>query len=428
MAISKIFFKLQFKARTLVMSLVGIYALGIMGCAPLISLGKKKGTDTDSTLTETHAEKSEKEKKAAMKLGIEQTALYRKVLLNKSVGVVSNQTGVIGHKHLVDTLLSMGVRVTKVFSPEHGFRGTADAGEQVSSTLDAKTGLPIMSLYGNTKKPTVEMMSGLDIMVFDIQDVGVRFYTYISTLHYVMEACAEADIPLYVLDRPNPNANYIDGPVLEKSQTSFIGMHAVPVVYGMTIGEYGRMINGEGWLPNDLKCDLTVIPLKNYTHEFKYSLPIPPSPNLKTDASIQLYPSLCFFEGTSVSVGRGTSTPFEIFGHPDFPTADFTFTPKSLDGAKNPLQENKICNGYNLHETGMSKAKKLDLSYFLLAQDLLKGKSEFITRPAFFNKLAGNATLIQQIQSGMSEDQIRESWQADLEVFKSIRNKYLLYE
>jgi uncharacterized protein YbbC (DUF1343 family) len=353
--------------------------------------------------------------------------LYQKALLSRRVGVVSNQTGMIGDVHLVDTLLGMGINVTKVFAPEHGFRGKADAGEHVSTTTDTKTGLPIMSLYGNTKKPSKEMMSGLDVMIFDIQDVGVRFYTYISTLHYVMEACAEENIPLIVLDRPNPNAHYIDGPVLEMSQTSFVGMHPVPVVYGMTIGEYGQMINGEGWLPNNLKCDLTVITMSGYWRNMNYSLPVAPSPNLRTDESIQLYPSLCFFEGTSVSVGRGTETPFEIYGHPNFPKTDFSFTPISSEGAKHPLLENKLCNGFNLHDAGMKRAIKLDLSYLIEAQNLLQGKAEFITSASFFNKLAGNTILLEQIQNGISEEEIRETWQANLDVFKIKRAKYLLY-
>nr|AOE12219.1 conserved hypothetical protein [uncultured bacterium] len=367
------------------------------------------------------------DKRIPLSLGIERTELYQKALLSRRVGVVSNQTGMIGDVHLVDTLLGMGINVTKVFAPEHGFRGKADAGEHVSTTTDTKTGLPIMSLYGNTKKPSKEMMSGLDVMIFDIQDVGVRFYTYISTLHYVMEACAEENIPLIVLDRPNPNAHYIDGPVLEMSQTSFVGMHPVPVVYGMTIGEYGQMINGEGWLPNNLKCDLTVITMSGYWRNMNYSLPVAPSPNLRTDESIQLYPSLCFFEGTSVSVGRGTETPFEIYGHPNFPKTDFSFTPISSEGAKHPLLENKLCNGFNLHDAGMKRAIKLDLSYLIEAQNLLQGKAEFITSASFFNKLAGNTILLEQIQNGISEEEIRETWQANLDVFKIKRAKYLLY-
>jgi uncharacterized protein YbbC (DUF1343 family) len=415
---------------TKLFALEGLLIFVLNQCA--YSPVKVNQDETDIEVEVVGIEKEEaKEKRdviAPLKLGIEQTKLYRKELLDKKVGVVSNQTGMINDIHLVDTLLSMGIQVTKVFAPEHGFRGKADAGAHISSTTDAKTGLPIMSLYGETKKPSVEMMSGLDVIVYDIQDVGVRFYTYISTLHYVMEACAEAGIPLFVLDRPNPNAHYIDGPVLEKEQTSFVGMHPVPVVYGMTIGEYGKMINGEGWLPNNLKCELRVIPMKGYWHGRKYSLPIPPSPNLRTDESIQLYPSLCFFEGTSVSVGRGTETPFEIYGHPNFPQTDFSFTPKSVEGASSPLLENKLCNGYNLHEAGKKRMLKLDLSYFIEAQNLLLGKATFMTNTTFFHKLAGNTTLLTQIQSGMSEEEIRKTWQKELDAFKLVRAKYLVYQ
>lgn len=408
-------------------ALEGLLVLLLIQCAYKPSNLNIENTTEKIERADDPEEKEKKKRVAPLKLGIEQVELYRADLMNKKVGVVSNQTGMIDDVHLVDTLLGMGIQVTKVFAPEHGFRGKADAGAHVSSTIDVKTGLPIMSLYGKTKKPSKEMMSDLDVMVFDIQDVGVRFYTYISTLHYVMEACAEAGIPLYVLDRPNPNAHYIDGPVLEKGQTSFVGMHPVPIVYGMTIGEYGKMINGENWLPDTLKCELTVIPMTGYWHGRKYSLPVPPSPNLRTDESIQLYPSLCFFEATSVSVGRGTDTPFEVYGHPDFPKTDFTFTPVPMEGATSPLQMNKVCNGYDLHDQGKKRKKKLDLSYFIEAQELLNGKATFMTNTEFFNKLAGNTRLLEQIQSGMSEDEIRESWQEELDAFKLIRAKYLEY-
>lgn len=361
-----------------------------------------------------------------LKLAIERTEVYLPLLRNKRVGVVSNQTGMMGNTHLVDTLLGSGIKVVKVFAPEHGFRGKASAGEHVSSTKDEKTGLPIMSLYGKTKKPSEEMMSGLDVIIFDIQDVGVRFYTYISTLHYVMEACAEANIALIVLDRPNPNGNYVDGPVLEAAFTSFVGMHPVPVVYGMTIGEYGQMINDEAWLANNLKCDLTIIPLENYTHQTEYELPVPPSPNLRTNTSIYLYPSLCFFEGTSVSVGRGTDNPFEIYGHPKFPKIEYSFVPKTQEGASSPLWENEVCNGYSLIKVGKKRATKLDLSYFMNAYSLLNGQP-FVTNAKFLNLLVGNDVLMSQIEKGMTEAQIRETWQPKLEEFKSIRKKYLLY-
>ena len=361
-----------------------------------------------------------------LKLAIERTEVYIPLLQDKKVGVVSNQTGMIRETHLVDTLLASGINVIKVFAPEHGFRGKASAGEHVSSTQDEKTGLPIMSLYGKTKKPSEEMMSGIDIMIFDIQDVGVRFYTYISTLHYVMEACAEANIPLIILDRPNPNGNYVDGPVLESDYTSFVGMHPVPIVYGMTIGEYGKMINGEAWLPNNLKCDLTVIPLENYTHQTEYELPVPPSPNLRTNNSIYLYPSLCFFEGTSVSVGRGTDNPFEIYGHPKFPETDYSFIPRAQEGASSPLWENETCNGFDLTEILKKRSTKLNLSYFMNACTLLKDQS-FVTNAKFLNLLVGNGELMTQIENGMTEKQIRETWQPKLVEFKITRKKYLLY-
>ncbi len=371
-------------------------------------------------------EESSKGPHKKITLAIERTDLYLDTLRKKRVGVVTNQTGTIGQTHLVDTLISSGVNVVKVFAPEHGFRGKAGAGEHVSSTVDYKTGLPIMSLYGNTKKPSVEMMQDIDIMIFDIQDVGVRFYTFISTLHYVMEACAEANIPLVVLDRPNPNCNYVDGPVLDTNFRSFVGMHPVPIVYGMTIGEYGEMINGERWLSNGVVCNLTVIPLANYTRKSIYELPIPPSPNLRTNTSIYLYPSLCFFEGTSVSVGRGTDFPFEVYGHPSFPESDFSFVPKSQTGALNPLWKDSTCFGYNLREEAEKRPTKLNLSYFMNAYNLLKGQN-FVTNQRFLNLLVGNNKLIEQLDSGFTQKEIRASWQTELVEFKIIRAKYLIY-
>ena len=302
----------------------------------------------------------------------------------------------------------------------------ADAGEHVSSEKDQKTGLPIVSLYGKNKKPTQAQLSGLDIVVFDIQDVGVRFYTYISTLHYVMEACAEADIPLIVLDRPNPNGHYVDGPVLDMKYKSFVGMHPVPIVYGMTIGEYGKMINGENWLENKLKCDLTIIGCKNYDHDTPYSLPVPPSPNLRSDVSIQLYPSLCILEATTVTVGRGTDGPFERYGHPDFPKTDFEFTPKSGAGSKNPKHKNVKCYGYDLGEDDF-RATEFDLTFLLNANKLLKGKT-FIDRSRMFNLLSGNDELAQQLKNGKSETEIRASWEDELDAFKLTRKKYLIYD
>ena len=368
-----------------------------------------------------------------IKTGAERTGLYLDVLKGKNIAVVANQTSVLEKRneqkeerefvHLVDSLLSLGINVKKVFAPEHGFRGKADAGEVVKDGFDTKTGLPIISLYGKNKKPSTEQLKNIDIVVFDIQDVGARFYTYISSLHYVMEACAEAGIPVIILDRPNPNGHYIDGPVLELEHKSFVGMHKVPVVYGMTIGEYGQMINGEKWLKNGIQCDLKVIPLENYTHNTTYHLPVKPSPNLPNDKSINLYPSLCFFEGTSVSAGRGTEMQFQIYGSPFLSKSDFTFTPQPNEGAKYPKHENKLCFGENLQEA--DNLKKLDVSYLIKAYNQNSSK-EFFNN--FFTKLAGTKKLQQQIEDHLSEEEIRKTWEKDLNEFKITRNFYLLYK
>lgn len=378
----------------------------------------------DSTLGSTFAQANESHPKIIV--GAERTSAYFPLLEGKKVGIVGNQTSLIHQTHLVDSLIAAKIDVVKVFSPEHGFRGTADAGAKVNSSIDPKTNLPIVSLYGKNKKPTQEQLEGIDIVIFDIQDVGVRFYTYISTLDYVMEACAEANIPLIVLDRPNPNGHYIDGPILEEKYQSFVGMHPVPVVYGMTIGEYAQMINGEHWLENNLQCELTVIELENYTHQSKYSLPVAPSPNLKSDRSINLYPSLCFFEGTSISVGRGTSTPFEIYGHPKFPNDLFSFTPTSMTGSSNPKLKGEKCFGYNLG-ADTTYLKELTISYLINAQQLI-GNEAMFNNDKFFCLLAGNDTFLEQLKSGKTEFEIRESWQAGLDKFKIIRTNYLLYK
>ncbi|GJQ08061.1 hypothetical protein CAPN010_22190 [Capnocytophaga cynodegmi] len=355
--------------------------------------------------------------------------LYLPLLQNKKVGIVTNQTGIVKtqtgkYVHLVDTLLKRDIKVTKVFAPEHGFRGEADAGEVVKDGKDTKTGLPIVSLYGKNKKPTKEQLTNLDVILFDLQDVGVRFYTYISTLHYVMEACAEMQLAVVVLDRPNPNAHYIDGPVLQPEFKSFIGMHPVPVVYGMTIGEYGQMINGEKWLENNLNANLTIIPLANYTHQTPYSLPVKPSPNLPNDTSINLYPSLCFFEGTNVSMGRGTSWQFQIYGSPYFEKTTFNFTPKPNEGDKNPKFNGKICYGEDLRQ--YPTLSKLNFTWLKKAHEQSKGvKTPFFT--SSFNKIAGNAILKQQIIAGKSDEEIRKTWKTDLEKFKKTREKYLIY-
>ena len=363
-----------------------------------------------------------------LQVGSERLYLYLDSLKNKRVAIVGNQTSLVDKTHLVDTLISLGIKVVKVFSPEHGFRGDADAGERVANGKDAKTGLPLISLYGNNKKPKPNQLKDVDVILFDIQDVGVRFYTYISTLHYVMESCAENNIPLIVLDRPNPNAHYIDGPVRDDKQVSFVGMHPVPVVYGMTIGEYALMINGECWLSDSLSCELEIVPCKNYTHKMHYSLPVPPSPNLRSDASIALYPSLCLFEGTTVSVGRGTERPFEVFGHPNFPPLEFSFTPISSFGAKNPLWENKLCYGHDLKDVNKKRLHDFSLTWLLEAKELLGDSLTFINQPAFFDRLAGTSELRKQITEGWKAKEIRASWRPGIQAFRKIRVKYLLYD
>jgi len=359
--------------------------------------------------------------------GADRTELYISQLYNKSVAIVANQTSVIKTSHhnihLVDSLIASGINIKKVFAPEHGFRGKADAGEIIKDGVDTKTQLPIISLYGQNKKPTQEQLENIDIVIFDIQDVGVRFYTYISTLHYVMEACAEANIPVIILDRPNPNGHYVDGPVLEIKHKSFVGMHSVPVVYGMTIGEYGKMINGEGWLHNKITVNLTVIPITNYNHKTTYSLPIKPSPNLPNDVSINLYPSLCFFEGTNVNAGRGTSKQFQIYGSPFLKkNSTYSYNPKSNEGAKYPKHKDKICYGEDLSDT--QKLSKLNLSWLIKAY---KNNSSNVFFKKFFTKLAGTETLQQQIEKGIAINEIKKSWQPKLEIFKKTRLKYLIY-
>lgn len=368
--------------------------------------------------------------KAPILTGAQYTSAYLPLLQKKNVAVVANQTSVIykntpaaTYTHLVDSLLSLKIKVTKVFSPEHGFRGKADAGAHVDDGVDTKTGLPILSLHGKSKKPSSKQLENVDVVVFDIQDVGVRFYTYISTLHYVMEACAEANIPVIVLDRPNPNGHYIDGPVLEPKHASFVGKHPVPVVYGMTIGEYGKMINGEQWLKNKIQCELTVIPLQHYTHDRSYSLPIRPSPNLPNDLSINLYPSLGFFEGTTINAGRGTQFQFQIYGAPFFPKRTFSYTPKANAGAKYPKHKGKLCYGKDLRNT--SRLNRLDLQWLTDAyQQTPKGQKFF---GKTFTIHAGTTKLQQQLEQGVSQKAITASWQRGLQQFRKTRKKYLIY-
>ena len=361
--------------------------------------------------------------------GAERMNEYLPLLKNKKVALLVNQTSMVKQTHLVDTLLSKGVQITGIFAPEHGFRGTGDAGEKISSGIDAKTGLKVTSMYGASKKPSAKSMEGMDVVVYDIQDVGARFYTYISSLQYMMEACAENNVPLLVLDRPNPNGFYVDGPVMETPYRSFIGMQAIPVVYGMTVGEYAQMLNGEKWLSGGKTCKLTVISCKNYDHKTMYELPVAPSPNLRSPVSVLLYPSLCLFEGTDVSVGRGTSKPFEVWGHPGFKNMPYSFTPVSTPGAKTPPHKDEVCYGENLSLPTTALCKMLDgkmnLSWIKKAYSMSANKDSFFT--PFFLKLTGTATLKKQLSEGWSEEEIRKSWQPGIDSFKQIRKKYLLY-
>jgi uncharacterized protein YbbC (DUF1343 family) len=355
-------------------------------------------------------------------IGAAQIAQYLPHLSGKRVGMVVNHTSLVGNTHLVDTLLSLQVQVKKIFAPEHGFRGDADAGEHVSSGVDKKTNLPLISLYGSNKKPTSEQLADLDVVVFDIQDVGTRFYTYISTMHYVMEACAENNKKLLILDRPNPHGSYFDGPVLKPAFKSFVGMHPIPVVHGLTVGELANMINGQKWLANGVQCDVTVIKNKNYTHRTPYTLPVRPSPNLSNQQAIRLYPSLCLFEGTVISVGRGTDYPFQMIGSPNPANGSFTFTPKSVPGAKNPPYLNQPCYGLDLQEDTLNH---FSLKYLIDFYQKAANKDKFFN--SFFEKLAGNDQLRNQIKSGMTEAQIRETWKTDLAAYKNLRQQYLLY-
>lgn len=398
-----------------------------------------------------------------IKTGADNSLAYLPLLKDKKVGIITNQTGILSDKtHLVDFLLEKKVNVQKIYAPEHGFRGTADAGELIKDGKDTKTGLPIISLYGNNKKPKPEQLAGIDVMVFDLQDVGARFYTYISSLHYIMEACAENNIPLIVLDRPNPNGSIVDGPILEKENTSFVGMHQIPLLHGMTIGEYAKMINGEKWLKNGVECKLTVIPCLNYNREMAYSLPVKPSPNLPNDQSINLYASLCLFEGTNVSSGRGTEMQFQIYGSPFLPKDSyivakdkdslkikkiafivfgdeinkyksdeiiekfnsFSFTPMPNFGAKDPMHNGKLCYGEDL--TKIEKVKQLELKWLIKAYNSTSDKSKFFND--FFVKLAGTKKLREQIEAGVSESEIRKSWEKGLNDFKTMRRNYLIYK
>ena len=362
------------------------------------------------------------------KTGADRPELYLPLLKNKNVIVVTNQTGLLSDKtHLVDFLVKNNIKIKSIFAPEHGFRGDADAGEHVKNGVDEKTKLPIISLYGNNKKPTPEQLKNADIIVFDIQDVGVRFYTYISTLTYIMEAAAENNVEVMVLDRPNPHDGYIDGPVLKSQFSSFVGMHEVPVIYGLTIGEYGKMVNGEKWLKNGIQAKYTLIPMLNYHKKQRYEILDKPSPNLPNDKAINLYPSLCFFEGTQVSVGRGTDFPFQIYGSPWTKNLPFHFTPKPTSGAKDPFLNGKECYGENLSDYPKD-LRELNLEWLLKAYKNYKNpQQDFFLKNLFFDKLAGTDELRKQIIAGKSEKEIRNSWKKDLENFQKIRAKYIVY-
>lgn len=359
-------------------------------------------------------------------VGASRLESYLQKLEGKNVGVVANQTSIFNDTHLIDTLLSEGVNVVKIFTPEHGFRGSADEGALINNSIDEKTQLPIISLYGNNKKPNESQLKDIDILIFDLQDVGTRFYTYISTMTYIMEAAAENNIPLIVLDRPNPNGFYVDGPVLEPENKSFVGLHQVPIVYGLTIGEYAMMVNGEYWLSDSLQCDLIVIPMGNYKRNAIYELPVKPSPNLPNWESVYLYPSLCFFEGTIVSVGRGTEFPFQVYGHPKM-NDEFVFTPRQAEGRRAPMLCDEECHGEYLIDYAHNyrrNTNQINLDWIINAYNQLKEEKFFNN---FFVKLSGTKELQQQIEQGMTESEIRATWQDDLDNYKKIREKYLMY-
>lgn len=419
-------------------SLIALFSILLLGsCSSFLNRKKEANKNSISASMNSSEEQLTLETKftTKSKTGADNYETYLPLLRDKKVGIVTNQTSTVlipesniaetkkTQKHLVDFLLEKNIQVQTIFAPEHGFRGTADAGELIIDGKDSKTGLPIISLYGDNKKPKPEQIQGIDIMVFDIQDVGARFYTYISSLHYVMEACAENNIPLLVLDRPNPNGAIVDGPILETAFTSFVGMHPIPILHGMTIGEYAQMINGEKWLKGSIQCKLIVAPCVYYHRNMSYSLPMRPSPNLPNDQAINLYASLCLFEGTNVSVGRGTEKQFQIYGSPYLPKNEFSFTPIPNLGAKNPLYNGIECFGEDL--SAHSKVHELELKWLLKAYHSTEDKAKFFN--PFFTKLAGTKTLQQQIEEGLSEKKIRKSWKTGLEQFKEMRKKYLIY-
>lgn len=416
---------LSVKIKDLVLIMLMIF--GLQSC----STQKNNANPTPEPVktVEIALEKPKNKEENCFKNAADRPELYLPLLKNKTVAIVANQTSLLADKtHLVDFLVQNNIKIKHIFAPEHGFRGTADAGEHVKNGIDTKTGLPIISLYGDNKKPKSEQLQGVDIVLFDIQDVGVRFYTYISTLTYVMEAAAENGKEIIVLDRPNPHDGYTDGPVLKEKWTSFVGLHKVPVVYGLTIGEYGKMVNDEKWMKNAVQVKYTLIPMLNYHKNKRYPISEKPSPNLPNDQSINLYPSLCFFEGTQVSVGRGTDFPFQVYGSPWLKNQEFSFTPKPTSGAKDPFLNGKLCFGKDLRQFPEIKGK-LDLSFVLDAyQNFDKKTQDFFLKNLWFDTLAGTDELRKQVISGTPETEIRKSWQKDLENFEKIRRKYILYE
>lgn len=395
----------------------------------ILSLKFKNLVLTTLTILTVISCKAQSQASDFFKTGADRPELYLPLLQGKNVGVVTNQTGLLHDRtHVVDFLIKNNIKVKTIFAPEHGFRGNADAGELVKNGVDTKTGIPITSLYGNNKKPSKAQLQGIDVILFDIQDVGVRFYTYISTLTYVMEAATENDVEVLVLDRPNPHDGYVDGPVLKNNWKSFIGMHQVPVIYGLTIGEYGKMVNGEKWLANGKQAKYTVVPMLGYRKTQRYQISERPSPNLPNDQSINLYPSLCFFEGTQVSVGRGTELPFQIYGSPWTKNLPFQFTPKPNFGAKDPFLNGKLCFGEDLSRN-KTDLRQLNLEWLLKAyKNYQNPKQSFFLTNLFFDKLAGTDELRKQILAGKPESEIRASWQPDLRKFQQIRRKYIIYQ
>jgi uncharacterized protein YbbC (DUF1343 family) len=381
---------------------------------------------TNAKQQQTRAVSDKPIAKSTIGIGAEQLDEYLPLLANKNVGLVVNHTTMVGETHLVDLLLKKGVKIKSIFAPEHGFRGLASAGEKIKDEKDPQTGLPLVSLYGKNRKPTPEQLAGLDVVIFDIQDVGVRYYTYLGTLHYVMEACAENNKQVIVFDRPNPNGHYVDGPVLDMKFTSFVGMHPVPVVHGMTVGEYAQMINGEKWLKDGKKCDLKVIKCKDYTHDTPFVAPIKTSPNLPNGQSVLLYPSICIFEGTIISLGRGTDTQFQVIGGPDFKYGDYQFTPEDKPGAVNPPNEGKLCYGYDLRNVD-AKDLKFSYKYWIDFYNKAPDKKAFYLPTMFIDKLSGSDQIRKMIAEGKTEEQIKAWYKPELDKYKEMRKKYLLY-